>query len=129
MPQFDEAAIRSQLETERKRLENDIYARTEGDEAVVPVDPIIDSGGVASHEADDADALSDFERNQAMIAHSREQLDEVTNALQRLDAGTYGICARCGKEIAPRRLEALPWVTLCISCAEEVEPSVGERLV
>lgn len=128
MPQFDEVAIRSRLEDERKRLDDDIYARTQGDEAVVPVDPTIDSGGVASHEADDADAVSDFERNQALIAHSREQLEEVTGALQRLDAGTYGICARCGQEIAPRRLEAIPWVSLCISCAEQVEPSVGRNL-
>lgn len=129
MAQYDESAIRARLVDERVQLENDIYARTEGDEATVPVDPIVDSGGVPSHEADDANGVMDFDRNQAFINHSRAALLDVNSALRRLDEGTYGKCQRCGREINPRRLEALPWVTLCIQCAEQVEPPIPERHV
>ena len=39
---------------------------------------------------------------------------EVEAALQRIEDGTYGTCAVCGKPIAVERLEAVPWATLCI---------------
>jgi DnaK suppressor protein len=38
-------------------------------------------------------------------------------ALAKLDEGTYGICDSCGEPIAPARLEAMPDVTLCVTCA------------
>ena len=43
------------------------------------------------------------------------------SALMRIDAGTYGTCASCGKEIASERLEAYPWAALCIDCARQAE--------
>lgn len=47
----------------------------------------------------------------------RKEIAEVRAALLRAENGTYGTCAACGAEIAPRRLEALPTATLCIECA------------
>jgi DnaK suppressor protein len=44
-------------------------------------------------------------------------------ALAKLDEGTYGICDTCGEPIAPARLEAMPDVALCVTCA------AGERRV
>ena len=50
-----------------------------------------------------------------------EQLAEVAiqvdRALERLAAGEYGICERCGERIGAERLEAIPWSTLCVRCA------------
>nr|MBF6589376.1 TraR/DksA C4-type zinc finger protein [Ktedonobacterales bacterium] len=117
----DEAAVRQRLTGDRKRLEHDIFERTQGSEALVPVDPLLDSGGAASHEADDADAVADYDRNQALIRNSQIVLAQVRAALARLDQGTYGICERCGREIGARRLEALPYATLCIDCQEAAE--------
>jgi DnaK suppressor protein len=51
----------------------------------------------------------------------RHTLEAIEAALARLDAGTYGVCVECGDKIAPRRLEALPFSTLCITCARERE--------
>ena len=122
----DRNVIRETLLTERAQLERDIYERTEGDQATVPVDPTLDANGGGSHEADDADALSDFERNQATIRNSRAVLQQVNTALGRLDNGTYGICERCGKPIGARRLEALPYATLCIEDQALAENAMGE---
>ena len=40
-------------------------------------------------------------------------------ALQRIDDDTYGLCAGCGDDIAPERLEAIPEATHCVKCADK----------
>jgi DnaK suppressor protein len=44
------------------------------------------------------------------------ELQEVDDAIDRLNAGSYGDCAACGESIPVARLTALPWVRLCASC-------------
>ena len=44
-------------------------------------------------------------------------IKDIRAALKRIDAGTYGICARCGDRIDTARLEAQPYATQCIDCA------------
>lgn len=46
----------------------------------------------------------------------KSQLDEVEGALKRIEDGSYGICAHCGSEIPPARLEARPESVLCVAC-------------
>jgi DnaK suppressor protein len=127
MAQIDQQRVREQLLAERDRLERDIFERTQGEQAVATVDPLLDSGGVSSHQADNADALSEYERNLAIIANSRAVLSQVHAALARLDNGAYGVCERCGKPIEPRRLEALPYATLCVGCQQASEQEGGAR--
>ena len=47
----------------------------------------------------------------------------VTTALKLLEIGEYGICQDCGAEINPKRLEAIPWTTLCVYCQDEFDSS------
>ena len=54
--------------------------------------------------------------NQLDLQEERE-IEEIDLALDRMDAGTYGICQRCRKDIAPARLEALPATSYCIKCS------------
>lgn len=51
-----------------------------------------------------------------LIDSLKTQLDEIDEAVTRLDEGTYGICASCGDEIPPARLEARPASLLCVEC-------------
>jgi len=46
------------------------------------------------------------------------ETNEIRAALRRIDDGTYGTCARCGEKINENRLEALPYATECIQCAQ-----------
>jgi RNA polymerase-binding protein DksA len=55
----------------------------------------------------------------AVVEALRVNLVEVERALERIDAGTYGMCERCGKPIDPARLEARPWALLCIDCKQK----------
>ena len=51
----------------------------------------------------------------------REKLRQIAAALQRLEAGQYGLCQDCGEDIAPARLDFDPSVLLCIQCASTKE--------
>jgi DnaK suppressor protein len=44
---------------------------------------------------------------------------QVSEALERIDEGSYGLCLECGQTIAATRLAALPWVAYCTACQEE----------
>ncbi|HEY7565766.1 MAG TPA: TraR/DksA C4-type zinc finger protein [Acidimicrobiia bacterium] len=48
------------------------------------------------------------------------QLDGVDAALSRIAEGKYGICANCGKEIDPARMEARPESVVCVSCKNKL---------
>lgn len=48
-------------------------------------------------------------------------LCDVNLALEKIEQGTYGLCEECGEAIARRRLKALPFARLCITCREEEE--------
>jgi DnaK suppressor protein len=49
---------------------------------------------------------------------ARRVVEEIDRAMARLAAGTYGLCTRCSQAIAPERLATLPYVSLCIGCAD-----------
>ena len=55
---------------------------------------------------------------QGLLADARASVKEVQHALERLDAGTYGECEKCGEPISAARLAALPAAPLCINCAD-----------
>jgi len=51
----------------------------------------------------------------------REKLQSIETALARIEEGTYGICENCESDIAPGRLDAMPFSRLCVSCQAEQE--------
>lgn len=63
----------------------------------------------------------DREINLLLGDRERKKLEQVDDALQRLDAGEYGECEECGGEIASGRLEAMPFSRLCVTCQSEFE--------
>ena len=51
----------------------------------------------------------------------RDLLQQVDEALARLDGRRFGFCASCEDEMNLKRLEAVPWARLCLSCQEKQE--------
>src|SRR5690606_896062 len=51
---------------------------------------------------------------------TRSEVEQVAHALERLDEGLGDECEGCGDEIDPRRLQVLPYTTLCVDCAEKL---------
>ena len=111
----DLAAIRMRLEQERASLLSDIAGLKADNQAPQ------DDAGIGNHIADDASEVFDRERDMALQSNSQELLTQVEAAIERIDQGRYGICARCGKKIAPERLEALPYAIYDIDCQAIVE--------
>jgi DnaK suppressor protein len=70
-------------------------------------------------EHDPEGATLAFERQHAaaLLEAAREQLAAIETALQRLEAGRYGVCERCGQPIGEDRLTARPAALTCIRCA------------
>jgi DnaK suppressor protein len=55
------------------------------------------------------------------------QVAEIDQALERLDAGTYGRCVACGTQIPAERLHAVPWAAHCVPCSAKRPAHRRER--
>jgi DnaK suppressor protein len=77
---------------------------------------------------DIAAEMARSERRQSVFANNLLLLSEVQHALKRIkEGGTYGMCETCGKPIPEKRLEALPWASLCIKDQELFEVKQASR--
>jgi DnaK suppressor protein len=110
MDGIDTAAIRAAVEAERAHL-------------VEELGQAIQAPGQMTYGSQAAAATQVFEQQRDLALRDRaaQQLELVDAALARLDDATFGTCLRCGKAIAPARLEALPWAAHCIDCQAIVD--------
>lgn len=89
-----------------RRLDKDVHHREEP----LPAD-----------FAEQAVELENREVMEALDDDAKYELRQIERALQRLRQGEYESCRLCGEDIPSARLQAIPWATLCISCAAEEE--------
>jgi DnaK suppressor protein len=61
------------------------------------------------------------------IFGDRHILKMISDALNRIEDKTYGVCANCENPIQPKRLEAVPWARHCIQCQALLEKGLLER--
>jgi DnaK suppressor protein len=117
IPQHDLQAYRQQLQALRSALLAQITEQR---------------GGVRSRADVAADHFMHAEDSRAQVASARDlefaigehetaALAELDSALQRLDAGTYGVCIECAGVILEARLKALPAAPRCLTCQEKTE--------
>jgi DnaK suppressor protein len=112
------------LEAERDRLSEELEAIEEHLPEVEQVS--VDASG--GYDEDLADVASDaFEREKGMAIENsvQEMLEQVEEALGRIEEGTYGVCEVCGQPIHPDRLRALPYARLCIDCKAREEQAIS----
>jgi RNA polymerase-binding protein DksA len=69
-----------------------------------------------NHLADSATATLNREIDYTLEENAENVLGAINEALQRIEAGTFGTCGRCDKPIAEERLEAIPYANRCIDC-------------
>jgi DnaK suppressor protein len=75
-----------------------------------------------------ADEASELETRLALEKRLEESLKEVEHALEKYEAGTYGLCDSCGEPIEQARLEAIPQASLCMKCkASQAKDAKGTR--
>jgi RNA polymerase-binding protein DksA len=111
------------LEAERNRLTDELEAIEEHLPEVEQIS--LDASG--GYDEDLADVASDtFEREKGIAIESsvQELLQQVEEALGRIEDGSYGACEMCGQAIHPDRLRALPYARLCINCKALEEQAI-----
>jgi len=101
------AAARATLEATRRRLTDDLSAPPE-----TPAQMTYGSQAAAASE------VFAQQRDLALRGKSGKGLELVDAALDRLAAGTFGACLRCGQPIPDERLEVLPWAAFCVRCQQ-----------
>ncbi|MFD9729523.1 TraR/DksA family transcriptional regulator [Streptomyces sp. NPDC059072] len=111
------AEARSELMTEVLRL------RAELDASEVAISGLMrDSGdGAGDDQADTGTKNITRESELALAANATSMLEQTERALERMDAGTYGLCENCGKPIGKARMQAFPRATLCVDCKQKQE--------
>ena len=77
--------------------------------------------GYGNHMADDASEAYEQAKALALRQNAQKLLGQVNDALDRFDKGTYGTCRVCSGKIDPARLQALPYVTLCLRCQQRLD--------
>jgi DnaK suppressor protein len=83
---------------------------------------VFDTQDLGGGDAADAGTIALEAAEQAMVAAAlQEQLDRLQIALDRLDAGTFGVCARCEQQVPLTRLQVMPWATHCVPCQSVVD--------
>lgn len=110
MAQTSQAVVRARLNEERDRVREQVDALGHG------------PGGNLSFDegfADSSQVTAERGEIEALTGSLTETLNEVEDALAKLDAGSYGRCESCGGEISEARLEAMPTARLCIGCASK----------
>ncbi|WP_327413497.1 TraR/DksA family transcriptional regulator [Streptomyces sp. NBC_01233] len=113
--EVDEA--RSELTGEVLRL------RAELDASEVAITGLMrDSGdGAGDDQADTGTKNITRESELALAANASSMLEQTERALERLEAGTYGLCENCGQPIGKARMQAFPRATLCVDCKQKQE--------
>ncbi len=107
---MDPAAIETALRTRRGQLEGELQRLTEPPE----------QGAAVAFGKRVGDGTSEAVERLATTAMARSihnSIADIDRALEKLEEGTYGRCDRCGRDIAPARIEALPASTRCVNCA------------
>jgi RNA polymerase-binding transcription factor len=113
--EIDELRVRleqehAELEEQLTTIEDSSFAATQSD--------LSGDVGLDDESADAGTATFEREKDLSIEQNVRDLLQKIERALRKIDAGTYGICERCGKPIEKARIKALPYVDLCIKDAQ-----------
>ena len=114
---IDLEARRHELLDLRGRVLRAAHDIVEGDTE----DGELSSAAGDQHLADHASEMLDREVDESLEVNAEELVREIDAALERIDAGTYGVCGSCGKQIPEERLDAVPYAVLCVPCKREEE--------
>ena len=107
-----------------RQEEEDLTAQIESYESTFRAglkDAVHELSSYDNHPADLGSETHERSKDLALLDNARELRRKVKAALRRIEEGTYGRCVSCGADIQLARLEALPYVELCLDCQREEE--------
>lgn len=117
--------LKQLLHKQKEEIENTINNMKNHKIAEQDVDSPGELSNYDNHPAEIATELFQFELNNALKVHEEHLLQEINEALDKIDNGKYGKCEICDEEISYERLEALPYSRLCIDCEKDREEKMA----
>jgi len=117
----DLTAYKDRLVALRARLRGDVSqmadatlkkSRTEGNG---------DLSSMPIHMADLGTDNFEQEFTISLMESEEATLENIEAALERIEDGTYGLCEECGVKIPRKRLDAIPYTSMCVKCASQLE--------
>jgi DnaK suppressor protein len=124
MPNKGNAMNKKELETVKKSLQERRHEIIDKLSDAQDQSKIIETD-IAQDLADKAESSYTKEFLLSLSNAEREELLQIDAALKRVAKGDYGLCQVCQKEIGKKRLNALPWTSLCIDCQEKSESEIA----
>jgi RNA polymerase-binding transcription factor DksA len=121
MKAADFKVYKTTLEAMRSRLRGDVSTMAEAALRKTRSEASGDLSSMPIHMADIGSDAFEQEFTLSLMASEEGTLEQIEHALERIRARTYGVCEGCGGVIAKKRLEAIPFASLCIRCAEKQE--------
>jgi RNA polymerase-binding protein DksA len=91
-------------------MENDTLHRERSDLSNMPI-----------HMADAGTDNFDIENTIGLMDSEKKIVQDIYDALNRIEEGTFGVCENNGEQIPRKRLEAIPWTRYCLACASKIE--------
>ena len=113
------------LEAMRARLRGDVSTMADAALRKTRSEASGDLSSMPIHMADIGSDAFEQEFTLSLMASEEGTLELVERALERIRARTFGICEDCQAVISKKRLEAIPFASLCIRCAEREERGEG----
>lgn len=104
--------MREDIMEQVKHIKNDNLGKSQRDASG-------DLSGYSFHMADVASDNFEREISLGLAANEQELLYKIDDSLKRIKDKDFGKCEKCSKDIGMKRLNAVPYVQLCISCQEQ----------
>jgi RNA polymerase-binding protein DksA len=114
-------AMKKRLLEEKERLEVELRDIMERTARPAEADMASEISTYEDHAADLASETFEREKDLALESNISDLLEKVNRALDKITEGSYGTCDYCTQPINEKRLNALPWASLCLECQDRVE--------
>lgn len=118
MSSIDTDEYRQKLEDAKRRLTGNVeFLERENPGTMSDELGELTDGAADNHLGDMATEMYDRELEQGLEQGAQQTIEEIDDALLRIEEGRYGTCEMCGEPIGAQRLAAIPWTRYCIDHA------------
>ena len=112
---------KERLKMLRARLRGDVNAMAESALNKTRAEAAGDLSLMPIHMADVGTDNYEQEFTLSLLENDENTLEEIENALDRIEEGVYGVCRECERNIPKTRLNAIPFTPYCVKCASEIQ--------
>jgi DnaK suppressor protein len=121
MKKADIKVYKERLLALRARLRGDVHQMADAALNKSRSEASGDLSSMPIHMADLGTDNFEQEFTLSLMESEGDTLERIEAALERIEEGTYGLCEECGVRIPKTRLNAIPYATLCVKCASQLE--------